>query len=123
MQNFLVSNNEIIRFDNHLKDKTIRIPKNISSYFIKRTIFSLIILISLISNCSLSLPFIPNQWKISYVIPVHKKIANTTSSNYRPISLTRSFCRNFEHVKSIKVFDYPFLNYKFDFLRNRTSCF
>ena len=86
MQNFLVSNDEILRFDNYLKDKTIRIPKNISSYFIKRTIFSIIILFSLISNCSLALSFIPNQWKIAYVIPVHKK-----NSKYNFFKLQTNF--------------------------------
>ena len=73
MKNFFISNDEIIKSVNHLKDKIIRTPENIPSYFIKRTIHSLILPISLIFNCSLATFSVPNQWKVSYVIPVHKK--------------------------------------------------
>ena len=61
MQNFFISNDEIIKSVNHLKDKITRTPENIPSYFIKRVICSLIFPISLIFNCSLAISFIPNQ--------------------------------------------------------------
>ena len=42
MQGFFISNNEIIESVNHLKDKILRTAENIPSYFLKRTICSLI---------------------------------------------------------------------------------
>ena len=105
-----------------MEDKITRTPENIPSYFIKRTICSLIF------NCSLAISFIPNQWKISYIIPVHKKISKYNHSNYRPISLKSSFCRIFEHIISLKMLDHLFFNNlispkQFGFLPKRTSCF
>ena len=50
MQDFFISNNEIIESVNHLKDKILRTAENIPSYFLKRTICSLIFPISLIFN-------------------------------------------------------------------------
>ena len=128
MKNFFISNDEIIKSVNHLKDKIIRTPENIPTYFIKRTICYIIFPISLIYNCSLAISVIPNQWKISYVIPVLKKGSKYNPSNYRPISLTSSFCRIFEHIVSLKILDHLFLNNlvspkQFGFLPKRTSCF
>ena len=51
-----LSNNEIIKFINYIKDKIIR--TNIPSFFIKRTIYSIVFTISLIFDCSLALSFV-----------------------------------------------------------------
>ena len=96
--------------------------------FFKRTICSLNFPISLIFNCSLAISFIRNQCKISYVIPVYKKSSKYNLSNYRPISLTISFCRMFEHIILLKMLDHLYLNNlispkQFGFLPKRTSCF
>ena len=61
MQNFFISNDEIIKSVNHLNNKITKTPENIPSYFIKRTICSLIFPISLIFDCSFAISFIPNQ--------------------------------------------------------------
>ena len=127
MKNFFIGNDEIIKSVNHLKDKIIRTPENIPSYFIKRTVHSLVLPISLIFNCSLATSSVPNQWKVSYVIPVHKKGSKYNPLNYRPISLTSSFCRIFEHIISLKILDHLFSNKlishkQFGFLPNRSSC-
>ena len=77
--------------------------------------------------CSLATSSVPNQWKVSYVIPVHKKGSKYNPLNYRPISLTSSFCRIFEHIISLKILDHLFSNKlishkQFGFLPNRSSC-
>ena len=128
MQDFFISNDKIINSINHLTNKITRTPDNIPSYFIKRTTYSIIFPISLIYKCSLAISFVPKQWKISYVIPKHKKDSSYNPLNFRPISLTSSFCRIVEHIISTKVLDYLFLNNlispkQFVFLPNRTSCF
>ena len=97
MKNFFISNDEIVKSVNHLKDKIIRTPENIPSYFIKHTIYSLVFPISLIFNCSLATSSVPNQWKVSYVIPVHKKGSKYNPSNYKHISLISSFLGTFEN--------------------------
>ena len=127
MQDFFISNDEIVNSINHLTDKIIRTPNNIPSFFIKRTICSIIFPISLILNCSLATSSVRKQWKISYVIPIHKKRSQFNPLIYRPISLTSSFGKIFEHIISIKILDHLFLNNlisskKFGFLPNRTSC-
>ena len=58
MQDFFISNNEIIESVNHLKDKILRTAENIPSYFLKRTICSLIFPISFLFNCSLAIIYI-----------------------------------------------------------------
>ena len=73
MQDFFISNNEIIQPVNHSKDKKLRTAENKPSYFLKRTICSLIFPISLIFNSTLAICFITKQWKISYIIPIYKK--------------------------------------------------
>ena len=63
---------------------------------------------------------------MSFVIPVYKKGNKHNALNYRPISLTSGFSRNFEHIISIKIlshlFDYNLLYDKqFGFVPNRSS--
>ena len=84
---------KIIKSVNNLKDKIIRTLDNISLYFVKRTFYSTICLISLFLNCSHAISFVPKQWKISYVKPIHKKGSLYNPSKYIPISLTDHMCR------------------------------
>ena len=63
MQNFFISNNEIVNSINHLKDKVTRTPDNIPLLFIKRTIYSIIFPISLIFNCFLATSSVPKNGK------------------------------------------------------------
>ena len=125
MQTFFISSDEIVNSINHSKDKITRTPDNIPSFFIKRTIHSLVIPISLISNCSLATSSVSKQWKISCVIPIHEKGSKFNPLNYKPVFLTSSFCKIFELIISIKILDHLFLNNlissnQFGFLPNRT---
>ena len=88
MQSFFITYVDINNSINHLNDKIIRTPENIPPYFIKYTIPSIIFPLSLIFNCYIELAEVPKQWKMSFVIPVHKKGNKHNPLNYRPISLT-----------------------------------
>ena len=68
MINLFINNEDIINYINQLKDKIVRTPETIPSFFIKHIISSLIFPISFIFNLSLALSSVPNQWKCSYVI-------------------------------------------------------
>ena len=126
MLNFLIQ--LIVNSKNHLTERITRIPDNITSFFIKHIIYSVIFPKSLIFNCSQATSSVPKQCKISYVILVHKKGSKFNPLNYRQISLTSSFCKIFEHIISIKILEYLFLyNLNspklFGFFPNRTCCF
>ena len=108
MNNFFISNDQILKSVKYLKDKITRAPDNIPSFFIKRTIYSIIFPLSLIFNCSLATSSVPQQLKISYVVPIHKKGSKHNPLNYRPISLTSSFCKIFEHIVSVKMLEHLF---------------
>ena len=74
MQNFFISDDEIIKPINNLKDRITRTPDNIHSFFIKRTVYFIIFPKSLIFNCSLATSSVPKQWKISYVILIKDSV-------------------------------------------------
>ena len=78
MKSFFISYKDINTSTKHLKNKIIGTPEKIPPHFIKHAISSLVFPLSLIFNCSLALSEVPKQWKTSYVIPVYKKVTNTT---------------------------------------------
>lgn len=41
---------------------------------------------------------LPDDWKLAYVVPVHKSGPRSIASNYRPISLTCISCKILEHI-------------------------
>ena len=47
--------------------------------------------LEIIFNCSLSMGIVPSSFKISRIIPIHKKGSTMFLNNYRPISLLSSF--------------------------------
>jgi len=40
--------------------------------------------------------YVPPEWKVAFITPIHKKGARTNPSNYRPISNTSILCRIME---------------------------
>ena len=126
MQSFFITYEDIKNSINHLKDKIIRTPENILPYFMKYAIPSIIFPLSLIFNCSIELAEVPKQWKMSFVIPVHKKGNKYNAVNYRPTPSTSAFSQVFEHIISVKILnhllDYNLLSDKqFGFALNRSS--
>ena len=47
---------------------------------------------------SLKLGVIPDEWKVSKVVPIHKKGSRLSVENYRPVSLTVVACRILERI-------------------------
>ena len=73
MENFFITYEGIKNSIYHLKDKVIRTPENTPPYFIKYPNPSIVFPLSLILKCSIELVEVPKQWKMSFVIQVHKK--------------------------------------------------
>lgn len=94
---------EILDAVHDSKDKISRTPDQVPIYFIKRVIGPLLTPLLFLFNSFYKNGFVPNQWKMANIIPVFKKGNRNKAQNYRPISLTSSFCRLFESIISKRI--------------------
>lgn len=69
-------------------------PDNIPNEFLKRYAEYLF----LIFTASLREHVVPSDWLVAKVIPVYKSGNKHSVTNYRPISLTCTSCKIFEHI-------------------------
>ena len=117
---------EILDAVHDSKDKISRTPDNVPIYFIKRVIGPILQPLIYLFNSFLNQGFVPWQWKMARVIPVFKKGNRNKVQNYRPISLTSSFCRLFESIISKRILNHLQLNSlltpkQFGFLPNKST--
>ena len=98
MEDFIISESDVQKAVDEMKNKIIRTPENIPPYFIKRTLAFIMPFLILLFNNSLLLGWIPIQWKKALVIPVFKKGNRNQPNNHRPISLTSTFSRIMECI-------------------------
>ena len=54
--------------------------------------------LSILFKLSYNTGYIPTEWKMAYVVPVHKKGSKDNVENYRPISLTSLIMKTFEKI-------------------------
>lgn len=78
---------EVVKVLKVLPNKSSSGPDGISSIMLKNTADSLACPLSFIFNLSLKTSTVPSAWKVSNVVPLHKKGDRCSVSNYRPISL------------------------------------
>lgn len=71
---------------------------DINSKFLKSTKEYSSIILSKLFNQSLNCLYLPDDWKVGKVVPIHKTGDQHSPSNYRPISLTSIPCKILEHV-------------------------
>ena len=62
-------------------------PDGVSAQMLKHTAGSITPIITALFNQSVSTGTVPDQWKVSLVVPIHKQGDKANPSNYRPISL------------------------------------
>lgn len=43
---------------------------------------------------------VPDDWKYAKVTPIHKSVAKSSASSYRPITLTSTTCKLLQHIMS-----------------------
>ena len=127
MYEFEILPGDILAVVKDMKDKITRTPEHVPSYFIKRIIRSIIKPLTFLFNLFLRLHFVPSQWKISQIIPIHKKSNKSLPNNYRPIALTSSFSRIFESILHSKILSHLLYNSlispaQFGFVPGKSSC-
>jgi hypothetical protein len=123
----VITESDILKAVCSTKDKLSLTPEAIPSYFIKRTIQSILSPLLIIFNNCLKYNFVPHQWKKSIITPIFKKGDRRLPTNYRPIAQTSSFCRILEAIISQKMLAHLFDNNlllpnQYGFLPGRSSC-
>ena len=73
-------------------------PDGIHGKILKHCASSIAYPLSLIFKTSYNTGYIPKEWKLANVVPVHKKGSKASAENYRPISLTCLVMKIFEKV-------------------------
>jgi hypothetical protein len=126
MNNYDITYDEILDAVYNSKDKISRTPDKIPMYFIKRVLGPILKPLLFLFNSFLKFNFVPEQWKQAIVIPIFKKGNRNRVQNYRPISLTSSFCRIFESIMSKRILSHLQTNSllsskQFGFLPNKST--
>lgn len=78
-------------------------PDEISNAFLRRYAECLNPFLGLIFRMSFTSSELPNDWLMERVVPVFKKDACFSLSNYRPISTTCTLCKLIEHIVSTYI--------------------
>ena len=73
-------------------------PDEFHPRFLKETVDSISLPVTMLFNKSLSEGKLPNEWKLANVTSIFKSGDKTKASNYRPISITCILCRLLENV-------------------------
>ena len=66
--------------------------------------------LSILLNKSLESSVLPNDWKMGYITPIHKKGNKTKANNYRPVCLTSVVIKIFESIVKDNVSTYLSVN-------------
>ena len=127
MENFVITEEDILQALKKVPCKLSRTPENVPSYVIKKIGPAIVRPLLVIFNNSLYTSIIPNAWKQSIVIPVHKKGSRKDPKNHRPIHLTSGFSRLYELIVHDKTTAYLIDNSllsksQYGFLPGRSSC-
>ena len=81
-------------------------PDGISLYILKSCSTEIAPILEIIFKQSLNTGKLPSDWLTANICPVFKRGNRSTSSNYRPISLTASCCKVMEHMIFHSIMDH-----------------
>lgn len=94
----IINSQGIMKLIENLKISSAPGPDNISAKILKGTKEISSQILQIIFTQSITDSSLPNDWKISKVVPVYKSGSRSDPSNYRPISLTSIACKLLEHI-------------------------
>ena len=106
MNEFKISEAEIMSILQKLNTKKANGPDNISNTILKSTAPSICPSLTKLINKSLSMKQFPTQWKCANVVPVHKKNSKQEVKNYRPISLLSNISKVMEKAIYNRLYMY-----------------
>ena len=81
-------------------------PFSISTSLLKTLKGVLYIPLQLLCNCSFSTGLVPDQFKVTRVIPIHKKGSSFLASNYKPIFLLFIFNKVIDKLMYNRIISY-----------------
>ena len=102
----VISQKDVKEKIDNLKPSHSSGPDNITSYVLKKFSENLCKPLSILYNKSIESNIIPEDWKLSNVVPIHKKGSKGDPSNYRPISLTSIPCKIVESIVKDKIVEH-----------------
>jgi len=104
-----ITPDRILKYINKSSKNTAPWPDGIPNTFLKQFRYQLLSPLVTVFNHFVHIGEIPSMWKTANVTSVLKKGLASDVSNYRPISLTSSFCKLFERMVQENMLDFLYL--------------
>ncbi|XP_063933353.1 uncharacterized protein LOC135145176 [Zophobas morio] len=101
-----INESEVLTAIKKLKPTLTAGPDEIPSFFVKDCGIILASPLTVIFNLILSNSKFPDKWKLSRILPIHKKGSTAEISEYRPIALINNFAKVFEFVMHARIFSH-----------------
>ena len=106
LDNFSCDIQSMIKIIKQLKNNSAPGPDSLTPFFLKNIVASIANPLCKLYNCFLAEGFIPNEWKVAYIIPIYKKGDPQNPANYRPVSLTSVLCKILERIVRQQMLSY-----------------
>ena len=103
LNNIVINEIDMINAFKEINFNTAPGPDKIHPKFIKNTGLNISIPLLYIFRKSISTGIFPNQWKASFITPIHKSGNKNMINNYRPITIINVFAKLFECIIYKKV--------------------
>ena len=116
---------QVFKHINELKNSLSVGPDGIPSFLLKQCVYALSVPLQKIFSLSLSSGSFPQQWKYSYVCPIHKSGNKSDITNYRPISIISHIPKIFESIITNMIstlFKYVISENQHGFFAARSAC-
>ena len=106
ISSIIVTDEDVKRAINKLKEHNSAGPDGIPPIFIKKCMYNLIQPLKIMFNTSITSGIYPNKFKNSFILPIHKKGDKNNIRNYRPITILNSFAKIFDEIIYHYLFPY-----------------
>ena len=98
MSDIVVGVDEVSKVLSNLDSSSALGPDGVHNILLKNCAQSFLVPLVILIHKTLTTSVIPNQWKISQVVPIFKKGRKSEPLNYRPVHLSSCICKVVERV-------------------------